>query len=94
MPGRPDDALRYHLRIMCQAGLLDAQLAAHEGTLHETIWLLGLTWAGHEFLDAARDDNKWKAATGKVANVAGGMVFEVVRDLLMAQIKDMVGFAP
>ena len=56
LPGRSDDELRYHLRIMSQAGLLDVR-SGHEGAAYETIWVNGLTWRGHDFLDAARHES-------------------------------------
>jgi hypothetical protein len=94
LPGHPDELVRYHLRIMQQAGLLDAQFTVHEGTAHEAMWLDGLTWAGHEFLDAARDNTRWKAAIRKVRGEAGGIAFEVLRDYLLSEGKRMVGLSP
>jgi hypothetical protein len=35
----------------------------------------GLTWAGHESLEA-RDDTRWGRAKGVMKDKSGGMVFE------------------
>lgn len=94
LPERDDGELRYHLRIVAQAGLLDVQFAAHEGTAHETVWLNGLTWQGHEFLSTARDNTRWRAAVHKVGATAGGVAFALLRDYLLSEARKLVGIAP
>jgi len=53
----PTDVLYYHVMLLHQAGLLEAQdLSTHDGRRWLPKWL---TWEGHEFLDAARDSGRW-----------------------------------
>lgn len=46
-------------------------------------------WLG-EFLDAARDDSRWKGATAMVRNKTGGIAFDVVKELLLHLAKSAV----
>ena len=91
LPDSDDELLRYHLRIMRQAGLLDAAFAAHEGTAHETNYVNGLTWQGQEFLNAARDESRWKKGASLAGQAAGGIIYEVLRDYLMKEAKRNIG---
>jgi hypothetical protein len=50
-----------------------------------------LTWADHEFLDAARDNTLWKAAKSKVLETTGGLAFEFLRAMLMHKGKELLG---
>ena len=77
-----------HLLIMQEAGLLDGeQLKAFGGGVK---WInLRLTWHGHEFLAAARDEAIWKQATGKVSSKVGS----VTLDVLTRVLSDLAGKA-
>lgn len=53
----------YHVRLLVEAGLLHAvALTAIDGTIHLQGGRTALTWSGHEFLDAARDEGRWTEA--------------------------------
>jgi len=41
----------------------------------------GLTWAGHDFLDAAREDTRWDQAK-KIFQRLGGVTLEIAMDIL------------
>ena len=47
-----------HVRIMGQAGLIEAKMLLGPRGFSA----ISLTWAGHEFLDNARDENVWQKA--------------------------------
>ncbi len=48
-----------------------------------------LTWDGHEFLDAARDDKRWEAAKSIVSK-ASGWSFEIIKPILIELAKDTI----
>ena len=73
-PDRAPDEIDYHVRLLVDAGLLDGP---GNGTVQ------GLTWKGHEFLDAARDDTMWNRAKGVVKEKTGGAAFDLVKDTLL-----------
>ncbi len=42
-----------------------------------------LTWADHEFLEAARNETFWKKAKGTVKEKTGGLSFELLKQMLL-----------
>lgn len=44
----------------------------------------GLTWAGHDFLDAARNDTVWHTAREKVLKSGVAWTFELLKETLKA----------
>lgn len=48
-----------------------------------------LTWAGHDFLDAIRDDGIWKQ-TKETTKHAGGFTLEIVKQVAVALIKAQI----
>jgi Hypothetical protein (DUF2513) len=47
-----------------------------------------LTWDGHEFLDAARDDTRWQKAKRYIVEKGSGLSFEVLQGVLMKLMTD------
>lgn len=77
--GYTAEQLHYHVKILAEAGLIDAADASHMQGIQ---WLpLSLTWHGHEFLDASRDKERWMKAKFIIERVRG-MTFEVLTTVL------------
>jgi hypothetical protein len=58
MHGRSPDEVSYHVKLMAEAGLVQAiDLSSHSGIEWRPT---SLTWEGHEFLDATRADTIWQ----------------------------------
>lgn len=75
----------YHVKLLCQAGLLEGHELKEVGSFK---WLAGaLTWEGHEFLDAARDETRWNKAKSLVVEKAGSLMFETLKFALIQGIK-------
>jgi hypothetical protein len=71
--------------LLQQAGLLEAQdLSSRDGMHFAPKWL---TWQGHEFLEAARDDSRWKKALELLRAKGGGLVFDVLKAVLVDGVK-------
>ena len=45
--------------------------------------ITSVTWAGYEFLDAARSDTVWNRAKSAVITGAGGLAFDVLKAVLI-----------
>lgn len=60
IPGTQDEAgqkLFYNVTLLIENGYLEG---VNTGTTREDRWrLVGMTWKGHEFLDAVRSDEMW-----------------------------------
>jgi hypothetical protein len=71
--------ISYHVMLLHEAGLILAV-----DTTKRNSWLpLRLTWDGHEFLEAARDNSRWQQAKSTMMEKAGGITFEILKQLLM-----------
>jgi hypothetical protein len=93
--GHTDEQIGYHVALMAEAGLVDAQMANSSARNKSPYALIrSVTWTGYEFLDAARNDDTWAKAKSAVGRVAG-VGFEVVKNVLVAygtqQATKMIG---
>jgi hypothetical protein len=77
----PHDAVGHNIAIMFDAGFLIGQDDPAKYGPGSEIHVLRMTWAGHEFLDAARDAERW-AKTKAVTGAVGGVAFDVVKSVL------------
>jgi len=75
------DAVAYHLRLLIEARLIDA--IDRNTTGEDSFIVRRLTWEGHDFLDAARDEPTWKQAKAVVAKETGTLSFDVLKALLI-----------
>jgi hypothetical protein len=58
--GRSDEEITYHIMLLDEAGLIEAEDLS---TLSSICWKpKRLTYSGHEFLDGARSDTVWQKA--------------------------------
>jgi hypothetical protein len=82
VPGHSEDEVRYHAQLAQDAGFIEADFMM-DGFIVER-----LTFAGHEFLDAAREDRLWNKAKQTVLSNAGTLTVEALKtalSLLMQQ---------
>lgn len=77
----------YHLSLLKDAGLVAESSHIHPG---QTL-PMRLTWQGHEFLDAARDDTNWQKAKNIVKEKGGSLTFDVIKALLIQIARQAVG---
>jgi hypothetical protein len=76
--GYKAEAIHYHVQLLHDAGLIHA-----DELVPGQWWPERITWAGHEFLDSARDDKLWNDAKRRVERELGSAPFRVVHDLLI-----------
>jgi hypothetical protein len=91
LPDASEEAIQYHLLLLTEAGLIDTIDASTMGGPH--FIPRRLTWNGHEFLEASRDDTLWQRAKSTVQNKTGGLAFDVLLAVLKDQAKRAV-FGP
>lgn len=88
----------YNIDLLVQANLIQGVEVhwASDGTgpYCHIRGLVALTWEGHDFLDAVRDDSVWEQATEK-ARTSGldmqGLTFDVIKSLCVATAKHILG---
>lgn len=86
--GYPENVVSYHVKLLAQAGLIEAYDASGVGLFQ---WYAGsLTWAGQEFLEAVEDDTRWNAIKKFVIDKTGGLTFEAIKYALTEGIKSQL----
>jgi hypothetical protein len=50
-----------------------------------------LTWAGHEFLDATRDNAVWKKVTERVLKGGASWTFDLVKEWAKHEVRSRLG---
>lgn len=89
--GYSNEEIGYHLFIMLEAGLIrGADVTVHGAKSPEAI-ATSLTWAGHEFADAARDEDLWAKAMKLTKEKAGGVTIDLLMKLLTSLASSALG---
>jgi DNA-binding transcriptional ArsR family regulator len=87
--GYNPETITEHMRLLNEAGLIEG-ISAYS-VEHRLKWIeLRLTWNGHDFLDAARNENVWTETVLEVRKKSGAVPFEVLKGLLMDVARDTV----
>lgn len=73
-----EERLRYHLRLLIDAGLLKEIDRTAGG-----VPCVRLTDAGHETIELTRDESRWREARWECQHRTGGLSLTVVRSILM-----------
>lgn len=88
--GFPPEQVGYHAHIMMQEGLIEG---CDVTTMHSDgpkAIPTSLTWKGHEFLDLARDPDRWNRARAIIAKVGTAPIsvwMRVLTDLMMQGVE-------
>ena len=81
-PGEYEDKVVFeHVGLLIDAGLVEGKIQRVMTGIH-SVKILGLTWAGQDFHDAAAKDTLWKKAFSIVQEKGGAMTFDVLKGLL------------
>jgi hypothetical protein len=81
----------YHLVLLYEAGFIRAEAEVSKNGRVIKVHPFSLTWSGHEFLDAARDDNIWNNTMKRVSTTTGAVSFSVLQALLVGYAKQSFG---
>jgi hypothetical protein len=81
IPGYSPEVVSHHVWLLKQARFLTAQNLSNLEAFD--VRPKALTWEGHEFLDAARNDTVWNAAKNQVKGKLGTVPLEIFKALLL-----------
>ena len=80
------EEVSYHIMLLSEAGLIEAR---NNSSYSKSEWRpIRLTWEGHEFVEASRDEDRWIKAKQIIKERGGGVAFEVVKMILMNLMKE------
>lgn len=77
-----------HIELLIQEGLLDGTVY-HVSDPRFTIQKL--TWQGHDFLSATRDETVWRKVLSKASELGGAMTIHLAVDLAKQYIREKAG---
>ena len=87
-PGYAPDQIAYHVRLLHEAGYLDAMdLTTHSGFVWQP---KTLTWQGHEFLDAARNTSVWQQVKTRLKDRGLDAPLSVIQQLAVRLTASML----
>ncbi len=86
--GYERDFIRYHVLLLAQAGLIDFEPEKTEKGRIIRAHVIGLNWAGHEFLDSVRSEKVWKKLMKYAKDKGGSLPFDLLKSLGVELIKE------
>ena len=75
-----------HVEILLDAKLLEGKVYHDLSGGPGSAYIQRLTWAGHEFLDNARNETVWNKVTATIKSAATTASFEVLVEMLKAGV--------
>jgi hypothetical protein len=88
--GFPPESIGYHAHIMMQEGLIEGVDVTNSESNGTEAIPMNLTWKGHEFLDLARNPERWHRAKSTIARVGSAPIsvwLKVLTDLTVKGIE-------
>ena len=81
----PGEIQAYHAGLLIDAGLVEGRtVQGNHGQIIGAV-ITRLTWAGHDFLDAARNDTVWNKAKEKMLKPGISWTFSMLAEFLKAE---------
>jgi len=91
LPEYDQQSILYHVVLLSEADLIKAEISyADNYDLPLMAQVERLTWQGHEFLDAARNDSVWQKAKDTVLSKAGTVSIAVFQAVLISIAKSQL----
>ncbi|TAN62565.1 DUF2513 domain-containing protein [bacterium] len=90
LPDYDADTVYKHISLLLDANLIKGRTVNLMRGISGVV-IDGLTWSGHDFLDAAKDDTLWNKAKETVLTPAVAITFELLCDWLKQQAKEKLG---
>lgn len=82
-----------HVELLERAGYLDTLEVQPEMSVvgPQEFFITKLEWAGHDYLDAIRDEGIWKKTQHKLKSVGGSASLEIVKAVAIKLVADSLG---
>jgi hypothetical protein len=81
----------YHSALLVEAGLVHGEIILDGSGQPTGAVILRLTWAGHEFLDAARNDTIWHKAGERIKKSGVDVTLSLLQEILKQLAKQSLG---
>jgi len=85
------EEIGYNVYLIKNAGLIEGKIFFRSETIQPAGYaIFRMTWAGHDFLDACRDEDRWNQAKVIIKKLGEGVTFDVVKHILVRLLMDSV----
>ena len=82
LDGFTDEQIMYHCQLMSDAGLIESTPSMQRDVRYSDLIIFRLSWSGHEFVDAARNDTIWNTVNEHVKKTAISVTFDGLKSIL------------
>jgi hypothetical protein len=77
------EEITYHVYLLLDARLIEGRILYGQGTVKPRNYVIyRMTWTGHDFLDACRDDGRWQKAKKIIDENLKGASLNIISMLL------------
>lgn len=80
-----------HEALLIEAGLIHGRVIEDSNGFPDGVVILRLTWAGHEFLAAARSETVWKKVREHLKKAGVQVPVSILEELLKQFLKETLG---
>lgn len=84
----------FHCELLIDAGLLRGNVRRHMSGMDITLIQHPITYAGHDFLDAIRNESVWKDVLAKGGSLLGGVGLDVLTTYAKHKTCELLGLPP
>jgi hypothetical protein len=88
--GYSSEQIGYHVHLMMQAGLVNGVDITSQNSQSPMAMPTALTWHGHEFLDACRNERVWNKAKERLKSIGGDVPLDIVNAVLIDIMRKQV----
>ncbi len=88
--GYDEATIMYHLLLLAQAGLIDFEPELTKTGRIIQAHVIGLNWAGHEFLDSVRSEKVWRKLVKYAKDKGGALPFDLMKTLAVELLKKAI----
>jgi len=85
-----NDLIEYHLELLQDTGLIIANFQKMSNGSRMFHSVERLTWKGHEFIDAARDDSIWNKAKQKFKEKGESFSLDLMKEILLNLLRSNI----
>lgn len=86
-----EDVVRYHLRLMIEAGLLNGRVVEYAGGYEVMLMTPRITNAGHDLLASIRSEAVWRQVLNRIIPLGGGIALELLTEVAKREGRRLLG---
>lgn len=91
LSGYTENQIIYHGALLIEAGLIDGKVQKGVNGEPAGCICIKLTWAGHDFLDAARNEGIWNKVMNGAKSKGISLTFALAKEFLLIELRKHMG---